>query len=187
MAEILLTQGFAAIVDDDDLPRLQMYKWHAARGGRGGVKVYATSRYRNSEGKKRTLYMHRFILSAPRGSEIDHINGDPLDNRKSNLRFCTRSQNMHNVIPKKPGKGSRYVGVVPHKKRWRARTKVAGKDKHIGTYDTEEQASEAYSAFVRKEFGAFAERKASITQLPLDGITTIAHGPVQADGGPSVT
>ncbi len=185
--EIELGRGFVAIVDLDDLERLQQYKWHSARGGRGGVKVYAAATHRNSEGKKRALYMHRFILNAPKGSEIDHINGNSLDNRKCNLRFCSRSENMQNVLPYKPRVGSRFLGVVPHGSRWKARAGHNGRTVYIGLYRTEEEARYAYVTFMAKAAGEFADRKLSMTQVPPAGAMTVTVLSKSSDDSLSVT
>ncbi len=181
MTEIQLTKGFVALVDDEDLPRLQLHKWHSARGGNGGTKVYATTHHLNTDGSRRTLYMHRFILNAPKGSEIDHINGNPLDNRKANLRFCTRSENMQNVVKKTPRKGSRFMGVVPHGSRWKARAGHKGKTVYLGLFLTEEEAGEAYLAFVKKTAGSFAARKLSMTPAPAPGTATLTILPRVSD------
>jgi hypothetical protein len=95
--------------------------WRVAYKG----KVYQLSRliwsYHNGE--------------IPKGLYIDHINRNPLDNRIENLRLCTPTQNEYN----KPRKGYRFEAG-----KWRARIKINGKNKHLGMFDTEEQAKEFY-------------------------------------------
>jgi hypothetical protein len=87
MKAIPLTKGFATIVDDEDYDRLCKYRWYASLSNGG---VYA----RRDDADRKRVYMHRFILGVSHQS-IDHMNHDTLDNRKANLRFCTRAQNQH--------------------------------------------------------------------------------------------
>lgn len=87
--KIKLTQGKHAIVDDEDFERLSQYKWYYHHEG------YAV---RNSKEnmRRRLISMHRIINNTPDGKVTDHINGDKLDNRKSNLRSCTHAENARN-------------------------------------------------------------------------------------------
>lgn len=89
MKVIELTKGHVAIVDDEDFAQLAQYRWCVTTNGHG--LLYAMRRI----GKK-PVYMHRVILNASHGIEIDHKNGDTLDNRRSNLRLATRRQNACN-------------------------------------------------------------------------------------------
>ena len=84
MKEIPLTQGAVAYVDDEDYERINAKNWSINPQGAG----YAVRKGVRNLGEPRTVEMHREILSAPRGTIIDHINGNSLDNRKCNLRFC---------------------------------------------------------------------------------------------------
>jgi hypothetical protein len=70
--------------------------------------------YGYSRGSKSSVLMHRFILDAEKGTLIDHLNGDKLDNRKINLRYVTRSQNSQNV-KSRIGKTSKFTGVCSHR------------------------------------------------------------------------
>lgn len=85
--EIKLSQERVAIIDDDDFDKVSKYKWHYVRFG------YACA---NPAWKGPSLRMHRIIMDAKEGQVVDHVNGDRLDNRKANLRFCTQSQNLMN-------------------------------------------------------------------------------------------
>lgn len=82
---IPLTRGKIALFDDEDYEELSKYKWFI-------TKVYAS---RHSGNK--TVYMHREIMKTPENMETDHINGDVLDNRRENLRICTRQENARNI------------------------------------------------------------------------------------------
>ncbi|MMZ67947.1 hypothetical protein D1872_305870 [compost metagenome] len=91
MREIPLTQGKVAIIDDEDFEKVSAYKWcYSSTIG------YAVSR-KVVNGKRQPVLMHRLILDAPPGLVTDHINHDKLDNRKANLRLCTRHENNRNM------------------------------------------------------------------------------------------
>jgi hypothetical protein len=142
MKIIPLTQGKIALVDDEDYDRLSPHKW------------YAHNRCQTSYAQRwienKVCMMHRIILSAPTGVEIDHIDGNGLNNQKSNLRVVTRrqnSQNLHGVV-----KTSKYVGVHrihPSRKNcWRAEISVNNKLVSLGCYPSEEEAACAYNRHV---------------------------------------
>lgn len=140
MERIPLTQGLFAIVDKEDYERLNKHKWHASYDGNG---LYASTNIVDGLNRK-TLKMHRFIMNAQKGQMIDHINGNGLDNRKVNLRFCTRSQNGAN---RRACGTSKYLGVNWHKAtlRWAAQITVNGKKKYLGVFTNEQEAATAYN------------------------------------------
>ena len=91
---IWLTKGFSTIVDDEDYHELSKHKWQVVPSAE---KIYAKRRAKKRLGETRdTIMMHRYILSADDEHEVDHINGNSLDNRRCNLRIVTRSENMAN-------------------------------------------------------------------------------------------
>jgi len=92
--EISLTQGLVAIVDAGDYVWLSKWKWFAKVGGCGG-DAYAARSVRIN-GKVKTVRMHRLIMDAPDGMEVDHINGNTMDNRRCNLRIVSKSENLAN-------------------------------------------------------------------------------------------
>jgi len=94
MKEIKLTQGKFAIVDDADYNWLNQWKWYAKICS-NGKRIYV-ARFQRINGKPTTIYMHRIITNCPEDKEVDHINGDSLDNRRKNLRIVTRSENSNN-------------------------------------------------------------------------------------------
>lgn len=145
MKEIQLTQGKVTQVDEEDFYSVSRHGWYFMNSG------YAVA---TIKGKK--VLLHRFIMSAPIGLEVDHVNGDKLDNRKNNLRLCTRQQNEVN---KNPGKNntSGFRGVVKHKNGFKAQTYFMKKNIHIGYFKTEEEAVSAYKAKVKELFGEFAK------------------------------
>jgi len=133
-------EGKYTLLDDQDFDRLGNMGWYLHPEG------YAII------GAKR---LHRFVLDAPKGTEVDHINGDKLDNRRSNLRLCTRADNNRNT-PSKPHT-SKFKGVhMSSTGRWRASIGASKKMIQLGTFDTEEMAALAYNAAARFYYGAFA-------------------------------
>lgn len=135
-----------AIVDDDDYEILSQYIWSYSPDSKSRGPGYAR-RGIQANGVKRDIKMHREIMGLKYGDkrEVDHINRNTLDNRRSNLRIVTRSQQMQNVTPRK-NTSSKFRGVTfdkGHKsKPWRARAKVDGKMLNIGRYATEKEAAE---------------------------------------------
>ena len=152
---ITLTKGKFAIVDDEDYDFINQWKWHIASG-------YATrSKYLGIiNGKKMTkaIIMHREINKTPEGMDTDHINMDRLDNRKSNLRNATRSQNFMNK-KSKTNSSSRFKGVFWYKKynKWQSALKINGKIKFLGYFIDEVSAARAYNEAAVKYFGEFAQ------------------------------
>ena len=152
--KIPLSQGMFAVVDDADFEWLSRHKWHVTiRGSR----CYAV-RHIKYNGKRTKIYMHRVILNPPPNKETDHINGDGLDNRRSNLRACTRSQNQMNKR-KQPGCSSKYKGVNWDKRRrkWQLQVGRRKNQRHLGYFDDEREAAAVYNAEAIERFGAFAK------------------------------
>ncbi len=153
MKEVPLTKGYTALVDDEDFERVSDFKWCASE--HAGL-VYAV-RFIKVGKRKKTMKLHRFILGFPL-EWIDHVNGNGLDNTRANLRLCSRSENAHNTVRRRPG--SRPLGVKKTRSgRWAAQTRVHGKYFWLGTFDSPEEAQNAYSTFVLKHMGDFAVRK----------------------------
>ena len=109
------------------------------------------------QGARRRVYLHRWLLDAQPGQLVDHIDGNKLNNRRSNLRLVTRSQNQANRRHNRTSR-SRYKGVTWHKrrKRWMARIQVRGRRITIGYYADALQAAYEYDAFARSYFGEYA-------------------------------
>jgi hypothetical protein len=141
MKEIPLSQGKNALVDDEDFQYLQNFKWSAYKNG----NVFYTHRnYRICRGKFTKKSMHSEIMGKlQKGFEIDHIDGNGLNNQKSNLRVVTRRQNGQNRHVKKT---SKFPGVSwwSEKKKWRATIQVNGKWSLIGVFQSEDAAFKAY-------------------------------------------
>lgn len=153
--KIPLTRGKVALIDSDDAERVLAYKW----------QLYMRLKYKRPEiyaqtttiigGKKRFLKLHRFILNAPSGVMVDHINGDGLDNRKCNLRLATPSQNRCNSRHINRT-GFRGVKLNPLSDRFYAVIYFQRKKHHLGTFDTPEEAARAYDAKAKELHGEFA-------------------------------
>lgn len=150
MKEIQLTKGLVTRVDDNDYDYLSTnFKWFANPAETG---FYARTRLRGGRGKK--VYLHRLLLNPPKGMEVDHINGDKLDNRRANLRIVLKGENGRNT-PRKRVRNAKtpYKGVKKHHKKWMARCWFEHKEIYIGLFPTIEAAAQAYDTKMRQLFG----------------------------------
>ena len=151
MKTIALTQGKETLVSDKDYAILSRVKWHANRTPYGSI--YARGRI---DGRR--VYMHTLVMQRTgrtRFDDVDHRNGNTLDNRRCNLRAATHQQNMRNMQTQvKSVSGVR--GVHRNKRRWIARLTVDGRGLCFGTYDTIAEAAAARRKAEREHFGEFA-------------------------------
>lgn len=158
MRTIGLTQGKKALVDDEDYDYLNQWKWYYRSDRRGG---YASRNQNSSEyikySQRKTINMVWAIISRPKGLEVDHINGDKLDNRKINLRLVTRSQNLTNQqVYRRNNFG--YKGIVKYGDRWLARIRVKNKLINLGVYKELKIAALAYNIGSIGYHGEFGSR-----------------------------
>lgn len=135
------------LFDEADAELLMAYKWHIVSIGRS---AYAATNVKREDGSWTTIQMHRLLLDVP---AIDHINHDGLDNRRSNLRPCSVSQNAANRRgwAKKQGQG-KYKGVFPRGNKWAA----YANGKYIGLYETPEEAALGYDQAAVAAWGEYA-------------------------------
>lgn len=145
---IALTRGKFAIVDAADYEWLSRYKWTA---NCKGDKCYA---YRRDKG--RGVLMHRAIMQAPKGLVVDHIDGNGLNNRRSNLRLCTQAENSRNARPRRGT--SRFKGVRAHNTpgQFVAEITLDGRARYIGSFTDEIEAAIAYDLRAVVLFAEFA-------------------------------
>jgi len=142
---IPLTQGKFAIVDDKDFRLVSRFSWHHSKG-------YASARING-----KLIKMHRLLMGAVLGQTIDHKDMNGLNNRRSNLRFCTRSQNGANSrIRKNNSSGFKCIDWRKDKKKWRARVHIQYGSVHLGYFKTRESAAEAHEFASIMLFGEFA-------------------------------
>lgn len=146
---ILTNKQEAIDIDDEDYAIIEGYTWYTDKNG------YAVAHDEQHPSRK-IVKMHRLLMNPGIGQEVDHKNGIPLDNRRSNLRLCSHSQNGKN---KRSSKGSsRFKGVSLHKRinKWMASITMNYKKIHLGYFETEEQAAKSYDLKAKELFGEFA-------------------------------
>jgi HNH endonuclease/AP2 domain len=136
----------------------------------------------NENGK--TIYLYRHILNAADGLVVDHVNGNPLDNRKANLRICTQTENCYNSA-KRSGAKSKYKGVSirDEAKPFRARITKDGKGCHIGSFETEIEAALAYDVKAKEMFGEFARLNFGLAFVEPIVKEPCKHEPTWTNGG----
>lgn len=145
MATVIpLTQGRSAVVDDEDAARVRQYRWRFDPYRRGTGYAVADIGPRSC---RKNVRLHRFILDAPDGMFVDHIDGDGLNNQRANLRLVTRSQNMQNRYGAQSNsrtgiRGVRFRPKCPDNP-YSAYIKVAGRTHVLGSFPTAEAADEA--------------------------------------------
>jgi hypothetical protein len=152
MKEIKLSNGMVAIVDDSDYEKVKDFHWYAHRGY---TTCYAYCD-KMKGGIKKRIIMHRLLMNPPKGSVVDHINRNGLDNRQGNLRCCRGGLNVASGIFPEPRSGYRGVAKGKKDKKWRARIEVKGKVILLGAFTTAKLAAKAYDSAARKYFGEFA-------------------------------
>lgn len=151
--ELTLSDGTRFLVDLEDIPKIFNQSWHIFHSRQ---KVYIRSW---DKVKKRKVFLHRIIMGVTNSNlQVDHINGNTLDNRKENLRICSHRQNVLNR-EKHKNNTSGYKGVSINKNTsfpWKASIGVNKKRIYLGQFSTAEEAAKAYNEAALKYFGEYA-------------------------------
>lgn len=144
-AVVLLTKGYQSLIDLADVERVRQWKWCASVHG---TDVRAV---------RRGAILSRFIMEAPEGYDVDHIDGDPLNNRRANMRIVTHAQNQKNTKDRSDN-SSGMRGVFFYKKngRFMSQIKSDGKAFFLGYFDTAVEAAKAYERARSKLHGSFS-------------------------------
>lgn len=148
---IFLINGGESVVDKNSWDRACNYRWYKMPGANTTQYAQAT---RTIGGFSKTYSLHRICTSAPKGMDVDHIDRDGLNNRLSNLRICTRAENLHNGKIKRTNT-SGFKGIRKNHGKWEARMRINGKNKYLGIFAKKEDAAEAYKKYAIKKHGEF--------------------------------
>lgn len=140
----ITSRGYVFKFDVDDYEKVSMWSWSVDPRGYLAATV-----------NKKHMTLHTLIMDTPKGYVIDHINGDKLDNRKSNLRICTQHQNSMNTKETKNRKLPKGISLTKHG-RYRARIMFNRKEIRLGNFIKLDDAIEARKKAELKYFGEFA-------------------------------
>jgi hypothetical protein len=155
MKLIPLSKGQFALVDDEDFESVNAFKWSAVfqRNNYRALRGYT-----GEDGKVIYVYLHRFLMNPPADMVVDHIDKNPLNNQRSNLRICTKRENSFNRSACR-NNTSGFKGVYRNCSKtnpWLARLETGGKAKSLGNFETRELAAAAYDAAAKERHGEFA-------------------------------
>ena len=151
IVQMHLTQGKVTLIDLADWLLVRDHRWYAAELYPG--RWYAQTNIRKSDRRRVTLQLSRLILMPVPDHEVDHRNGETLDNRRCNLRVCTRIENARN---RRLNEGRRFKGVYWNGGNWLARIYVDSRMRTLGSFGDPAEAAHAYDAAAHKHFGEFA-------------------------------
>ncbi len=155
MKKIKLSQNKYALIDNEDYDRINQWSWYYHTGyARRCIYPYG-------RGKTITLFLHRIVFNRKKwrgDEEVDHINGNTLDNRKKNLRICSRAENMMNQknLHKKSYSGIRGIHWDKNYQKWSVHIKIGGIQKYFGSFETIQQARKVHKKEVVGLFGKFS-------------------------------
>jgi hypothetical protein len=157
--EIRLTQGKTALIDDEDVDLVAAHKWFAHKRQRTSStsrEVWYAHTNVTIDGTRTTWQMHRLVMGFPE-QDVDHQNGDGLDNRRENLRVATPSQNGGNAVARVDGTSSfRGVSWFAESSAWMANITIDRRQIYLGLFGDELAAARAYNTKALEVFGPFA-------------------------------
>ncbi len=149
-----LYNGKLVLIDEEDYERLSEYRWLDDTKHDG---TYPYANFPRGDGRYKKVYLHRFVMNAEKGQFVDHINGNPYDVRKDNLRFCTSAQNGQNRgLPSLNTSGHKGVCWDVSKQKWHVQIASEGKCAYAKRFDTFEEAVEAHEREIVRIHGKFA-------------------------------
>ena len=156
--KIKLSQGLFATVSPRDYPHLQQFNWFAWRPSSSPHLCYAVRKVRLSSGRYSKRLMHREIIGALRGEEVDHRDGNGLNNLRGNLRIATASQNQANSRKHRDAFHSKFKGVTWHKRGrcWQVSCQKQGDRRFLFGFQSERSAARAYNRLARSLHGRFS-------------------------------
>lgn len=153
-------QGLFAVIDDEDFDKVNQYRWHL--GNNGYIRTFVGGRKH-----AKCILLHRLIMDPADDLEVDHRDGDKLNNCRANLRISTRNQNARNLRRHKQF-SSRFKGVSWNARQsmWYARIQVNRKTIHLGQFSSEIQAALAYNEAALQHFGEYASLNQITEDMP---------------------
>jgi hypothetical protein len=151
--EIVRRNGDRHVVlfDSEDAALISEHTWCVTVST--GKRLYAATSARNDAGRHTLIRMHRLLMGVP---NVDHINGNGLDNRRANLRESTQAQNLANSGARDGTSRFKGVSWLATRKRWQAHIMVAGKSRGLGAFDLETDAALAYDMAAITAWGDYA-------------------------------
>ena len=157
MIEIPLTRGLVSLVENDDYEEYELLSLLSWRAKPSRNTFYAIADTKEGAKDRKVIRMHRLILGAPPGIQVDHENGNGLDNRRSNLRFATHAENMHNKpLSIRNTSGYKGVGWSQREGKWRSRLILGSRELHLGYFNDVVEAARAWDEAAMIHHGEFA-------------------------------
>jgi hypothetical protein len=153
MKKICLSQGHYALVDDEDFDFLNKRKWCISKRKNTS---YAVRYVTKTDGSRHPIFMHRAIMGTPKGFDTDHKDGNGLNNKRGNLRVCTKSENQRNRISRVGSSLFKGVSIKNQTGRWVSQIRFNGKKMHLGYFSNQFDAARKYNEFASKLYGEFA-------------------------------
>ncbi len=153
--ELSLTHDMFTIVDDEDYAMTALHHWSAIPNHHGN---WYAGRWIRIKGKSKLIFLHRILLNAPPGKQVDHVDRNGLNNVHNNLRLCSHSQNCRNSKTRRDN-SSGYKGVHQDIRtyKWITQIQIDGKTTHIGCFANIQDAALAYDKAAIKYYGTFAK------------------------------